>query len=102
AGTIVGSATTTGDLFSAFVVTSGGFITDLNTLVDLNGSGFLHLTSATGINDLGQIVGYGDMAGGATGAFLLTASPIPEPSTFAALAGLGALGLAAWRRRRLV
>lgn len=27
-------------------------------------------------------------------------SPIPEPSTYAALAGLGALGLAFWRRRR--
>lgn len=29
-----------------------------------------------------------------------TVSAIPEPSTYAALAGLGALGLAFWRRRR--
>ena len=29
-----------------------------------------------------------------------TASAIPEPSTYAALAGLGALGLALWRRRQ--
>lgn len=28
-----------------------------------------------------------------------SASPIPEPATYAALAGLGALGLALWRRR---
>lgn len=30
----------------------------------------------------------------------ITASAIPEPSTYAALAGLAALGLAVWRRRR--
>ncbi len=30
----------------------------------------------------------------------LTTSAIPEPSTYAAVAGLAALGLAAWRRRR--
>ncbi|MDD3179669.1 MAG: PEP-CTERM sorting domain-containing protein [Opitutaceae bacterium] len=31
----------------------------------------------------------------------LTASPIPEPSTYAALAGLAALGFVAWRRRKV-
>ncbi|MBC7368764.1 MAG: autotransporter-associated beta strand repeat-containing protein [Undibacterium sp.] len=32
----------------------------------------------------------------------LTASAIPEPSTYAALSGVAALGLAGWRRRRAV
>lgn len=32
----------------------------------------------------------------------LYTSAIPEPSTYAALAGLGALGLAVWRKRRTV
>ncbi|MDD3180442.1 MAG: PEP-CTERM sorting domain-containing protein [Opitutaceae bacterium] len=30
-----------------------------------------------------------------------TPFPIPEPSTYAALAGLAALGFVAWRRRRV-
>lgn len=34
------------------------------------------------------------------GELKIIASAIPEPSTYAALAGLGALGLAFWRRRR--
>ena len=36
-----------------------------------------------------------------TGALTFTASAVPEPSTYAALFGVCALGLAVWRRRRV-
>jgi hypothetical protein len=64
---------------------------DLNSLVTLSDT---FLTQATAINDLGQIV-----ANGADGqAYLLT--PIPEPSTYAALLAAAVFGLVALRRRR--
>ncbi len=49
---------------------------DLNTLISPS-SGWT-LTAAGGMNDLGEIAGYGTI-GGVTHAFLLT--PVPEPST---------------------
>jgi len=58
---------------------SGGNTVDLNTLVDPS-LGW-HLGGATGINDLGQIVGSGTNSGGQTDAFLL--NPVPEPGCLA-------------------
>ncbi|MDI1250507.1 MAG: PEP-CTERM sorting domain-containing protein [Lacunisphaera sp.] len=46
----------------------------------------------------GSGVNYTMNVGGTDAAFVVTATAIPEPSTYAALAGLAALGLAAWRR----
>lgn len=77
-----------------------GSIFDLNEMIP-SGSGWT-LTTATGINDLGQIVGTG-LFDGQTRAFLLTldigsssgASPMPEPSTLSLLA----LGTAVGMRR---
>jgi probable HAF family extracellular repeat protein len=93
-GTIVGSANTAGDVSQDAFIYSGGVLTDLNTLLDGSGAGW-SLTSAQGINDLGQIVGYGTI-GGQTHAFLLT----PEPSACAMLVGgLGLLGF--FLRRKL-
>lgn len=70
---------------------------DLNDYVTL-ASGY-YLSSATGINDLGQILA--TMTNGTTSyGVLLTISAVPEPATCAALLGLGALGLVTYRRRR--
>ena len=64
---------------------------DLNTLLPPN-SGWI-LTSATGINDAGQIVGFGIDPSGTYSGYELTplANQVPEPSVLAffVLAGLG-------------
>jgi hypothetical protein len=55
-------------------------------------------TVAVGLNNLGDIIGYGDYRGGQYG-FLL--APVPEPSTWALLlAGFAGLGLAGYRSAR--
>jgi probable HAF family extracellular repeat protein len=90
---------------------SGGKLYDLNTLVGL-GSGW-SMTTATGINDAGQIVGYATDPSGQYHALLLTPTdpsnpwpgnpsntppptPAPEPSTLAFL-GMVVLVLAGRR-----
>ena len=54
---------------------------------------------AWSVNDAGLIVGTGDFNGAQHG-FLLTPTAIPEPSTYAALVGLGVLGFSVHRRRK--
>jgi len=72
---------------------SAGVRSDLNALIDPT-LGWT-LQDATGINDKGQIVGYGLSPAGETHAFLLT--PIPEPATLSLL-----LSLATLRRRQCI
>jgi probable HAF family extracellular repeat protein len=75
-----------------------------NLLVAGSGTltGFTSLTEATGINDSGQIVGYGNFwngSGNSTEAFLLNPVSVPEPSD----ALLLPMGLAVlWGRRRFL
>jgi probable HAF family extracellular repeat protein len=103
-GEIVGSSTVRiGDALHghAFLYVAGA-MHDLNEFIDPS-TGW-ELNAATGINDHGQIVGWGRiLVNGAREdhAFLLT--PIPEPSSFA-LAALGLIGLTAsgWRKRSRV
>jgi probable HAF family extracellular repeat protein len=91
AGTIVGFSLIAGNSAQHAFLFQNGQLLDLNSLVTLSDT---FLTQATAINDLGQIV-----ANGADGqAYLLT--PIPEPSTYAALLAAAVFGLVALRRRR--
>jgi probable HAF family extracellular repeat protein len=80
---VVGDVFTSGGAQRAFLC-ANGTMTDLNALVDPV-CGW-NLAVATGINDSGQIVGYGTNEMGQTHAFLLTV--VPEPSTVA-LIGTG-------------
>lgn len=112
AGLAVGSsATAEGEVHAT--LWHGVSITDINTVLDASGIGWL-IRDARGVNDGGQIVGFGRSPQGRYHAVLLTfcelcepvqtlppPAPIPEPATYALLmAGLAALGAATKRRRR--
>lgn len=85
---------------TAFLYANGETIA-LNSLLAPD-SGW-DLREAWGINDRGDIAGYGiytDLDGNRYGRAFLLAAPVPEASTWAMmLAGLGVLGAAAGRRR---
>jgi probable HAF family extracellular repeat protein len=88
AGAIVGTSTNTTGGTDPFLYLDGTMI-DLNDPTLLAGTGYTQLLSVTGINDNGQIIGRGVTSSGATDAFILTyssATPVPEPATFRAIA----------------
>jgi probable HAF family extracellular repeat protein len=94
-GIAVGMAEAAGNAKTAMAVFDGATVVDLNSLVDLSGTGIVRLTEAFDINGNGDIVGIGVTASGETKAFLMTAVPVP-----AAVWLFGsALGLLGWLRR---
>ncbi len=94
-GIVVGDVVSSAGNY-AFIYVDGMLI-DLNTLID-GPSDFVRLTNVRGINDRGQIVGFGELESGGIRGFTLT--PIPEPSSLL-LVGLGSagIGLVVYRRR---
>jgi len=99
----VGYASLAGDAVTHATFFDGGAF-DLNNYLDASGDGW-ELAYATGINDSGQIAGYGLLNGDPT-SFLLTPdvapTATPEPSAFAILGigGIGTLTLLLGLRRR--
>ncbi len=69
AGLVVGYAVNSSNVSRAFLY-NGSKMLDLNDLI-LPASGWTNLEAAVGINDSGQIAGYGQFAGGRYHAFLL-------------------------------
>ena len=96
AGIAVGYAKNAGDIKLAAISFDGTTLVDLNTLVDLSGTGFVTLNEANDINEFGEIVGFGTRSDGSVGAFALTAVPVPG-AVWLFVSGLGMIG---WFRRR--
>ena len=71
-------------------LTPEGEVIDLNDVL-ANGSDWASLNSASGINDAGQIVGYGKTIDGENRAYVLTIVPIPA-AVWLFASGLGLLG----------
>jgi probable HAF family extracellular repeat protein len=102
-GLAVGEATIAGDAATHAVLYSNGTATDLNSLVSITYG--ITLIGATGINNVGQIVGWG-LANGSRTNFLLTpdsSTPTPTPTPIPAAAwlmGSGLMGLVGLRRKK--
>jgi probable HAF family extracellular repeat protein len=94
-GWVVGQSNMPGDeVTHAFLY--DGVLRDLNGMLTPSGAGWM-LYAARGINDAGQITGWGTAPNGETHAFLL--NPVPEPGGAAAL-GVCLLACAARRKHR--
>ncbi len=91
-GWVVGQARTPDSALHAFLWRDG-VMTDLNDLLPPDSGWFIY--DATGINNLGQIIGKGTNRG-TPAIFVLTPPEVPEPASFILL-GMGAATSLAWR-----
>jgi len=102
-GQVVGASNLTGNAASHAFLYSGGVMTDLNTMIVGPSSVGWQLEEATGINNEGQIVGYGLYSPRPyayyTQAFLLTPTAVPEPISMI-LFGTGLVGVVGYVSRR--
>ena len=84
------------DDYTPFIY-SNGITTDLSDI--LTAAGFNPTANLWGLNDNGVIAGQGGLAGQSTSTTGFLLVPVPEPSSYAAAAGVIALGFALWRRK---
>jgi len=97
-GQVVGESSTSDGRAHAFLYRDDALI-DLNSLIPTD-SGWV-LEDAFGINQDGQIVGYGTI-NGETHAFLATDPPataVPEPDSILGTVALAAFGMGTWLKR---
>ena len=83
----------------AAITYDGVTLIDLNSLVDLTGTGIVKLDEAFDINENGDNVGIATMADGSQSAFILTAVPVPA-AVWLFGSALGALGWIGRRKNR--
>jgi probable HAF family extracellular repeat protein len=88
-GVVVGMANTTGNLSYEPFISIDGMMYNLNTLLVPNSN--LFSLRVTGINDRGQIVGYGNIGGGNHAVRLNPVTPVPEPAAGLLIVGSAAM-----------
>ncbi|HZJ16843.1 MAG TPA: hypothetical protein VFD27_17445 [Chthoniobacteraceae bacterium] len=97
-GVVVGMSWTTGNLTNEPFISIDGMMYNLNTLL-VPGSNLWLFEALTGINDRGQIVGYGRVTSGERHAIRLDpVATVPEPTSGLLLAG--PVAMLSLRRRR--